>query len=223
MSRDNGLKQAQRKVFTLATFEDGWWDIYLGGTLIMMSFYSLLRSLLGPAWNLLLLFGVMGILLAGVYAARKYITLPRTGLVKFGAGQKRTLRRVNAVTIVIVVGSLVLAALLITGAIPEPVWSGAPTWLRDFDVDILFTVIIIGFFSLGAATLGVPRLHPYGWLMGLGNLAATVLEVYHGVKFHYPIAASGSIILVIGVALFARFLHRYSLPTDRPSMGEATG
>jgi hypothetical protein len=219
-----GLKEAERKAFRLAMFQDGWWDIYLGCCLIMMSFYSVLRSVLGPALNLLLLACVLVILLIGVYAAKKTITVPRVGLVRFGPTQKAKIKKLQAITLILVLATFVFLILVVTQTITEPAWGAAPNWIWDFDVDILFTVIIIGFFGLIAYALGIPRLHLYGWLLGLGMLASTILDVYAGFTFHFPQAISGGIILLIGVALFIRFLHDYPMPTEgSPSEGVFDG
>jgi hypothetical protein len=179
-----------------------------------MSFYPVLRSALGPVLNLLLLGCVLAILLVGVFAAKKYIVVPRVGLVKFGSKQKQKIKTLHVITFIMVLATFVFAILLVTKVIIEPDWGAAPDWIRDFDVDILFTAIVIGFFSLIAYAFGVPRLHLYGWLYGLGNLIATILEVYEGFTFLFPLAISGGIILLIGVAFFIRFLRDYSIPTE---------
>jgi len=214
MSHNISLKEAQRKAFRLATFQDGCWDIFLACFLIMMSFYPVLRNVLGPALNLLLLICVLAILLIGIYVARKYITVPRAGLVKFGPTQKEKIKKLQAITLIFVLAPFVFWILGVTHVITEPDWGTAPDWMRDFDVDILFTAITIGFFGLIAYALGVPRLHLYGWLLGLGNLVSTILEVYEGFTFHFPLVMSGGIILLIGVALFIRFLRDYPIPTE---------
>jgi hypothetical protein len=79
-------------------------------------------------------------------------------------------------------------------------------------VDILFTLVIIGFFHFLGVTYGIARLHLYGWLMGLGNLASTILEHEAGVIFHWPMLLAGVIIVVIGAVLFIRFLRDYPEP-----------
>lgn len=107
MSYNISLKEAQRKAFRLATFQDGCWDIFLGCSLIMMSFYPVLRNVLGPALNLLLLICVLAILLIGVYVAKKYITVPRAGLVKFGPTQKEKIKKLQAITLIFVLAPFV--------------------------------------------------------------------------------------------------------------------
>ena len=214
MSQNISLKEAERKAFRLAMFQDGSWDIFLGCSLIMMSSYPVLRSVLGPALNLLLLLCVLVILLIGVFVAKIYITVPRAGLVKFGPTQKAKIKKLQVITLIFVLAPLVFWILEVTQVIPEPAWGAAPDWIRDFAVDILFTAITIGFFGLIGYALGIPRLHLYGWLLGLGNLVSTILEVYEGFTFHFPLAISGGIILLIGVTLFTRFLRDYPIPTE---------
>jgi len=209
MSHNISLKEAERKAFRLATFQDGWWDIFLGCSLIMMSFYPVLRNVLGPALNLLLLACILAILLIGVYVTKKYITVPRSGLVRFGPTQKVKIKKLQTITLILVLATFVFWILVVTQVIARPDWEAVPGWLRDFGVDILFTAVTVGFFGLIAHALGIPRLHLYGWLLGLGDLVSTILDVYEGFTFHFPLLMSGGIILLIGVTLFIRFLRDY--------------
>ncbi len=214
MSQNITLKEAQRRAFRLATFQDGLWDIFLGCSLIMMSFYSLLRSALGPALNLLLLLGVLVILLVGVFVTKRSISIPRAGLVRFGPAQKATIKKLQVMTLVFFLGTFTFWILVVTQTIQQPDWSSAPDWLRDLDVDILFTALTIAFFGLVAHVLGIPRLHLYGWLLGLGNLLSTILDLFHGFSFHLPMLIAGATILLVGVVLVIRFVRRYPIPEE---------
>jgi hypothetical protein len=101
-----------------------------------------------------------------------------------------------------------------TGTIQQPVFAGIPGWLNDLAVDIFFAALIVGFFSLFAQYVGVPRLHLYGWLFALGILASTALALYRGYTFHFPLAVAGLIVLLVGLTLFSRFVRRYPATED---------
>ena len=64
MSHMLNASDAERRVYRLANFQDGVWDIYLGLMLVVMSVYPLTRSLLGPIWNVVLILAlVLGLVL----------------------------------------------------------------------------------------------------------------------------------------------------------------
>ena len=56
-------KKAERKIYQLAIFQDGIWDIQIGGMLMLFSFYPITRRLLGVGWNIFLILGLLAVLL----------------------------------------------------------------------------------------------------------------------------------------------------------------
>jgi hypothetical protein len=177
-----------------------------------LSIYPLTRAALGPALNLALILAVFGVQLVCVYAARRHFILPRIGLVKLGASQKARLRYSHLLTLGLVILTIGFFLLVVINVVNEPAWDNGPQWLRDFDVDIFFSLLIVGLFALLSHVLGIPRLLPYGWLFGGANLASTVLDVYHGYTFPIPMALVGALILVVGCSMFAKFLRDYPVP-----------
>ena len=212
MSKQMSLKEAESRVFKLSQFQDGWWDILLGGEFVYLSFYAVLRERLGPLGNLMLFLGVLAVLVTIYLVARKLFVFPRIGSVKFGIRQNSQKRKLWAATSFLVLFTAAVGILLTTGIVTAPVWAGAPQWFNGFAVDILFTVLIIGFFSVFAYVVGIARLHLYGWLLGVGNLASNMLGYYRGQSFHWPMFAAGLTMIVIGAVLFARFLRDYPVP-----------
>ncbi|MCB9419747.1 MAG: hypothetical protein H6667_08080 [Ardenticatenaceae bacterium] len=206
------LREAETSIFKLAQFRDGWWDILLGGEFTYLSFYALLRLRLGPLSNFLLFIGVLAVLITVYLVVRKIFVAPRLGRVKFGMRQNRQMRKILAATSFLVLLSTAVGISLTTGIITEPVWPNAPSWVSNYDVDMFFTVLIIGFFSVLAYVLDIARLHLYGWLLGLGNLASTILEHETGAVFHWPMFVAGMTMIVIGAVLFASFLRDYPEP-----------
>jgi hypothetical protein len=202
-------QEARRRVVQLGTFEDGLWDMLLGGVFILLGLYPVTRNLLGPVLNLFFFFGVLALLIAAVSYARRIFSVPRVGMVKLNRGPLATIARI---TLFVVTLSLVVATLFMTHAVEQPALAGAATWLSRLGGDILFAALIIGFFTLFAHFTGVPRLHLYGWLIGLGSLASAALMVYAGSTFNWPLALAGLIIVLMGANLFRRFMRRYPVP-----------
>jgi len=214
MDQTLDMKNTEKQVLRLATFEDGIWEIYLGSFFILMSFYSVTREILDPALNAVLILGLSLLFVGIVWIAKKRITLPRTGLVKFGSQTKKKIRAANILTWGLVIVSFALMVLGANAYIREPTWEQLPQWVSDFDVDLIFTLVIIGFFSLIAYTTSVTRFYLHGVLIGVGNFVTTVLLVYNDVKFGWPIALAGLIIAAIGISVLIKFLQTYPLPNE---------
>jgi hypothetical protein len=214
MSQQISLKEAESRVFRLSQFQDGLWDILLGGEFVYLGFYNLFRERLGPVGNLMIFIGVILVLVTIYLAARKLYVSPRIGSVKFGMRQNKQKRKLWAATSLLVLLTSVVAILLTTGVITTPVWQSAPQWLNEFSVDIFFTVLIIGFFTVFAYVVGIARLHLYGWLIGLGNLGSNMLGFYRGHVMNWPFLVAGLTMIVVGAFMFARFLRDYPVPVE---------
>ena len=213
MTGQMSRQEARRRVVQLGTFEDGLWDILLGKVFILLGIYPLTRNLLGPVLNLVLFLGILALLVVAVSAARRIFSVPRLGLARLKAGP---LTRVTRIALLVATLALVLATLFMAGTAAQPAVAGAPTWLGRLSVDIFFSALIIFIFTLFAHFTGVPRLHLYGWLIGLGNLASAALMVYAGHTFSLPLALAGLIVVLTGVSLFLRFVRRYPVATQEP-------
>ena len=214
MTQDLSVKDAERRALRLAAFQDGSVDIFLGCSLILMSFYAVLRDLLGVVWNAVLVIGVLLFLLVGVALIKKYIYTPRAGLVRFSQTHRERIKKLRIVTVILVLGTFVIYILVQTGVITRPEWEAGSGWFQTLALDILFTAFTIGFFGLIAYAFGIARLHLYGWMFGLGNLTATILHMYRGVAIHYPVLIGGGIMLAVGMILFVRFLRDYPIPAE---------
>ena len=147
MKQTNSVGNAEKQVFKMATFEDGIWEIYLGTFTALMGSYSLTRRALGPWFNALLMIGAALLLVGLGWLIKKNLTEPRIGLVHFGGRTKRVIKRANAITILLVVGTLILMVLGARSLVKDPAWSVLPAWLGDFDIDLVFALVIIAIFS----------------------------------------------------------------------------
>ena len=213
MTQTLDIKNAEKQAFRLATFEDGIWEIYLGSFFTLMSFYPLTRELLGPVFNGVLFLGLSLLLAFLAVIAKKRISQPRTGLVKFGPSTKKKIKTANLITIGLVLATFVLMILGTYSLLNEPTWERLPQWFSDFDIDLIFALIIVGIFCLIAYYTGITRFYLHGLLLGVGNFATTVLHSYSDVQFGWPIAIAGLIIAAIGIVVLVKFIRDYPLPS----------
>ena len=208
-------QNVEQKIFRLSIFQDGIWDMQLGGTIILFSFYPVTRSMLGVVWNLILLFGLLAVLLTGGAKLKRTFSKPRMGLVRYGKKQKSKIRAMRFAIFAIFLASSVLAITLIMQVFQGPEWGrNTPEWLQLLDMDIVFGLVAVAIFSLVSVFLRMWRPLIYGLLLGSSLVASGALSAYQGPEFHYPFAISGGIILVIGVGIFLQFLRTYQVPVE---------
>ena len=122
-----------------------------------MSFYSLTRELLGPALNGVLFLGLPLLLAVVAIMAKRRITQPRLGLVKFGSGTKKKLKTANLITIGLVLATIALMILGANSLLNEPTWDRLPQWFSDYDIDLLFVLIIVVIFCFVAFYTDIVR------------------------------------------------------------------
>jgi len=215
MSQPLTPKNAEQKIFRLSIFEDGIWDMQLGGTIMLFSFYPVTRSLLGVGWNLVLLFGLLAVLLTIGATLKRNVSKPRMGLVHFGKKQKSKIRSMRLIIFSVFLASSALAITLIMQVFQGPEWGEkVPEWFQVLDMDIVFGLVAVAIFSLVSVYFRMWRPFIYGLLLGCGLVASGALTVYQGTEFNYPFAIAGGIILVIGIGLFLQFRHTYQIPAE---------
>lgn len=208
-------KNAERKIFQLSIFQDGIWDMQIGGMIILFSFYPITRRLLGPGWNLVLIFGLLAILLVIGATLKRIFSKPRMGLVKYGKSQKSKLLTMRLIIFGIFLVSSALAIALILQAFQGPNWgSNAPEWLQLLSMDIVFGLFVVAIFSLISGVFRMWRPFIYGLLLGGSLVGSGALSVYNGPEFQYPFAVAGGIILAIGLGLLMRFVRTYQIPAE---------
>ena len=208
-------KNAERKIFRLAIFQDGIWDMQIGGMIMLFSFYPFTRRLLGVGWNLVLIFGMLAILLVIGATLKRTVSSPRMGLVKFGKNQKSKLLTMRLIIFGIFLVTSALAIALILQVFLGPNWGeNTPEWLQLLGMDIVFGLFAIAIFSVLSGVFRMWRPFIYGLLLGSSIVATAVRTVYGGPEFNYPFAIAGGIILAIGLALLLRFVRTYPIPAE---------
>ena len=197
MNDKMSLREIERKAW-ISYFEDGLWDLFFG----VLFLISGIRSLTDNVWyvgGLYALLLVVCILILPI--GKKQITIPRLGHVKFGPARKLRQSKAIAVLAISVLATFALLMLPKSGLALPP--------------KMLISPIIAGWiavvFGVLAYYLDFKRLFAYGVLFAIS-------EVLSGL-FGEPIGSimqtiSGIAILLVGMAVFMRFVRRYPLPTE---------
>ena len=206
-------KNAERKIFRLAIFQDGIWDMQIGGMIMLFSFYPITRSFLGPVWNAILILSLLAVLLFVGATLKRTLSNPRMGLVKYGKKQKTKLRSMQLVIFGIFLASTVLAISLIMKTFQGPNWgTNVPEWFQALAMDFVFGLIIVAIFSLVSMVFKLWRPFIYGLLYAGGLVATAALTQVH--EFQYPFAIAGGIMMAIGLGMLMRFVRTYQIPTE---------
>jgi hypothetical protein len=202
------LRQIQRRIAQLTSFEDGFWDLLLGSIFLLLAIYPVTRERLGPEWNIVLFFSVLAMLVIGHLVIRHVVSVPRIGHVEPRRSPKLRLLVILTVAMVLITFGLLMVTFLGSGAEPAP----SPTVIsgeRSYLVEFIVVFVLGGLFSLMGYFFGVKRIYFYGWMVGIGNLASVYMEHTAGWIFFLPLAIVAGIILLIGSILLVRFLRKY--------------
>jgi hypothetical protein len=208
MSQNLDLKAIERKAFR-SFHQDGLWDIYLGGLLLVLSlFFAIPESGEGELTYMgLALLGV-AIVFAFFRLGKKYITAPRMGQVKFGPERQK-----RKVTLAWFMGGFVLVTLGIF-LYSLYVWNVAdsvnPNLAPSLERAVVATIAAL---IAGCSTIVIAYFKEFtrgyyiGLLMGLGFFFTLWLDSTT------PIIVAGALILLPGLFIFINFLRQHPLPS----------
>jgi predicted small integral membrane protein len=191
MNQKINLKEIAKKAYT-SYHQDGILDITI--SLVIIAFGIMM--VLDLPW----LGGTFGIVAMSFYAAaKKLLTVPRIGYVKFPTQRAQ---RINVALLGLGVLSLLFAGLAFvqTG-------EGTPAWLQLLIDNYMITVglIISGLFVLAGYTCRTKRMYTYA----LASI--TIFGVGHFIYFplQYYLTLLGTLVLIIGLAMLIRFVSKY--------------
>ena len=212
MSQSLNLKELERLAFR-RTYQDGLWDIYLGGMFASFAAFAFTVFPGGETESLTPLpYTLIGVVLSGLvfFLGKKYITLPRIGLVNFSpARQKR--KRDLLLALAVIVAVQVLFVLFQFSYLQFP---AAREWLEPIlgqadNSRLMVAVVAVIFVAPGmlliAYMLDIPRGYYHAVVMALAVFLMIMLDQA------WWMILGGVLILLPGVILFARFLQRYPL------------
>ncbi len=205
MTREPNLREIEKKAY-MSYHQDGLLDIFVGVYILGFG--------LGIWTDITLEFGfgsiMPAILVATILpiwiAAKRKITMPRIGFVKFGPGGTTKLTAVFIGLMVVGLGAFFAFTLASSQ-------SGLRQWL-----DLIFQngMLVVGFGSLAVCvffgySMGLKRLYAYGLL------AFVLLVIGHfiGVFFGYILLILGTTVMAAGFALLISFVRKYPLQGDK--------
>jgi hypothetical protein len=212
MTQEIDLKALERKAFR-STFQDGLWDIYLGALTLIGAINVSLPAELFDEYPWLQISLLMLLMLAAwllFWAAKRFITIPRLGMVKFG-----THRRKRGILLGLIMAGFLLITLFIflltIGALKnQAIHDWVNAWLPGGRANGLvvgaLAAGIVGFTILFIAAFSdFLRGYYIAVVMALGIFLTYALDQP---LFYYLAAVA---IVVPGVVLLVRFLHSYPL------------
>ena len=189
-------------------FDDGIFDIYFGILIASfgpsIAFYEVLpiplNMLLGPL--------IIGFGLAFFILSKKYVIKPRIGVVKYG--RKRKVRKLKT-TIVLSVNVVLLSILFLLNLLISRGEIDLPYNLIVLIEGLLFLTLPLCFV---AYFLQLTRLYFYALLLGCGFFLADMSSLVISIPFNFFFIylMLGTIIIIVGIIFFIRFIRKYPLP-----------
>jgi hypothetical protein len=212
MSTQLDLKEIERKAFR-STYEDGLWDIYFGLIVICMSIFIYRPASGYSPMNIILALLAMSVAYSLFWAAKKYITVPRMGQVRFGDIRKKKKTTMTVFLSFVVLVQLILLGLTTLGWLDPEVSARVNGFLKsrdlmDLTVALIGSLIVVSGMTLTAYFSDFPR----GYFIAAMMALAVFLMIYLN-QPAYPILI-GTLMIIPGTVLFFRFLKKYPLPGE---------
>jgi hypothetical protein len=203
------LKEIEKRTWR-STFEDGILDIYFGILILGLGVGMSISSLLPNHADMLVPFFFIGIGLAFFLPAKKFITKPRLGVVKFGL--KRKGRKLKTL-IVLSVNLIILLILYIIRFTNPELNLEFPGYLDGLILGLLFITAPVCF---TAYFIQYPRFYLYGILVGISFFLSDLFSIFIPEPFDTLIVFSliSSIIIIMGIMYLVKFLQKYPLSKE---------
>jgi hypothetical protein len=189
------LKRLERKAWQ-SYHQDGLAEVFVGLLLVL----AFLAGISGERR----FFVYIPMLLTGpaLILAKRIITVPRMGQVKFGPARKARLRKLRTVAIVAFALTIVLLVMTILGVD----WVPEQRLLVSFGLGAMIALL----FAAAAYWKDFPRMYGVGLLVGA---AFTVTELLDS---PVPLLVAGGILMAVGLVILTSFLRKYPIPAVRP-------
>ena len=200
------LKQIEKKAYR-SIYNDGLYDISWGLLLLGFGLSPLLKDVGFPKPFDLFLMPLAALLI--LFLGKKYLTVPRLGIVRFRDNhqiQKKTFQKLAFLIIPI---QIVLIILVATQALPDFLKTES-----NLILPILISIFLIIIFTVIAHLINFLRFFIYGIFMAISYPTAEILNQYVGTPLDglIPFGVSGIFLLFIGVIYLIRFLLKYPKP-----------
>lgn len=218
MSIPINLKELEQRAFR-RTYEDGLLEINIGGLLVSFSVFAF-NVFPGEAFESVVAVGLcmVGLVITNLvfWLGKKYITLPRIGMVKFRP-QRQKRKRDLIVALSIIVGIQVLAVLLQFGLLAFPMLRVrvAPFLGDQSGMSLIVAIVAVLFVAPGLLLIA----YFMEILRGYFHAVIISLAIFMMILSDQAwwMAAAGIFILGEGIVHLIHFLQKYPLqPVDVP-------
>jgi hypothetical protein len=201
MMKETSLKEVEKRTY-MSYHQDGLLDIFVGIYVLLFGLGILLRTV-GDFGTWFIIPAIFPAVMMPIWiSAKRRITMPRIGYVKFGV---RSAGKLMA----LLLGLMVAGAGL--GAFMAFSFSSSQGWALAFrDLMISYAMIIIGIVAASVSTLfgytmGLKRLYAYGLLIFV--LFST--GYFIPFPFEYILLTIGLVITLNGFVLLIQFIRKY--------------
>ena len=204
MTKKTSLREVEKKTY-MSYHQDGLLDIFVGIYVLLFGIGILLLTMTDFSTWFIVPAIFPAIMIPIWISAKKRITMPRIGYVKFGV---RGANKMMAIFLGIAVAGLGTFMVFGLGASMGEGWA---LTLRDILISNSMLIIGIGALtisSLFAYTMGLKRLYGYGLLI----FVLFFTGYFVAIPFEYFLVIIGLVIIISGFALLTRFIRKYPLP-----------
>jgi hypothetical protein len=205
MNVKGSLREVEKRTY-MSYHQDGLLDIFVGVYVLLFGLGIFLGTTVADFSTWFVIPAIFPAVMLPIWiSAKKRLTMPRIGYVKFGV---RSAGKLMA----LLLGLMVAGAGL--GAFMALSFASSQGWALAFrDLIISYSMIIIGVVaasisSLFGYTMGLKRLYGYGLLTLVLFLAGYFITF----PFEYILLTIGLVIIINGVVLLMQFIRRYPLP-----------
>ena len=212
MNDEINLKKIEKKIFS-STYQDGLFDLLIGIFIIAMGLSLMLEKAypLADWWIAILTVPFI----AAFVLAKKFITVPRMGMVKFSEKRRAKIKKSFGILLAFLILGVIVSIVFFLGIIPN-------SWLskRVQIPSMLWAIASIIGFSLAAYSLNMKRYYIYG------ILSAIPFPFYRFLKYNPKFShlslimffISGAIILIIGSIVLVQFLRNYPTAKEEKTL-----
>ena len=213
MTQKNNLREIEKKTY-ISYHQDGLLDIFIGIYVLLFGLGILLLTMTDfSTWFIIP--AIFPAIMTPIWlSAKKRITMPRIGYVKFGV---RGANKMMALFLGLMVAGLGVFMVFGLGASMGEGWA---LILMDFFISNSMIIIGIGALtisSLFAYTMGLKRLYGYGLLIFVLFFTGYFITI----PFEYLLVTIGFVIVVSGFVLLMRFIRKYPLPQGDKNIVES--
>jgi hypothetical protein len=191
MNETMDLKNMERRAFS-SFLQDGLWDIFIGFLLLGFGLRIYTDNVL---FTLLIFLGV-AIMIVG----RRYITVPRLGVARFGMQRRRK-------------QSFLIATIALAVIFSMLIWIISDLYLESVTtvMDITFSLLVVIVFAMVSFFLGSIRIFVYGLILASVMYLVGVVDEQMASILAIGI---GTVVLAVGVGMLILFIRKYPVPKE---------